>query len=88
MPDGRRGAGQPVIQADGRLLETHAGRAPSIKRRSLTPVPLGSMLTKMQTFQLSRRGLIEIAARYAVGWLMLSAAVQNRMIPAVGRGKV
>jgi len=23
------------------LLESHAGRAPSIKRRSLTPVPLG-----------------------------------------------
>jgi hypothetical protein len=40
MPDGRRGAGQPVIQADGRLRETHAGRAPSIKRRSLTPSPL------------------------------------------------
>jgi hypothetical protein len=42
MPGVRRGAGQPVIQADGRLLESHAGRAPSIKRRSLTPVPLGS----------------------------------------------
>ena len=41
MPCVRRGAGQQVIQADGRLLETHAGRAPSIKRRSLTPVPLG-----------------------------------------------
>ena len=27
--------------ADGRLLESHAGRAPSIKRRSLTPSPLG-----------------------------------------------
>ena len=37
-PVARRGAGQPVIQADGRLLESHAGRAPSIKRRSLTPV--------------------------------------------------
>ena len=41
MPCVRRGAGQQVIQADGRLLESHAGRAPSIKRRSLTPVPLG-----------------------------------------------
>ena len=41
MPGVRRGAGQPVIQADGRLLESHAGRAPSIKRRSLTPSPLG-----------------------------------------------
>ena len=34
-PGVRRGAGQPVVQADGRLLESHAGRAPSIKRRSL-----------------------------------------------------
>jgi hypothetical protein len=41
MPGVRRGAGQPVIQAVGRLLESHAGRAPSIKRRSLPPVPLG-----------------------------------------------
>ncbi len=44
-PGGRRGAGQPVVQADGRMLASHASarkRAPATKRRSLTPVPLGS----------------------------------------------